>query len=294
MAYSQQNLYCDTTTLANFISTSSAISSFVGSCGFFTKAGDTGQVNWGTLAAVPTGGNYVYEMWQSNDGLATFYLKLEYGQVTGGTGNYGFRCSIGTATNGAGTLTGFFTGTQQTISGGLGSNSSTPFECTLFGLAGVMGALMWRNIGTSNTQLFAVERSLDSSDNYTSDYVTLYTTGNGPFWSQVTLHLTAGVVSPYTGNNVANGPGVRAHLSTTLSGAFQNKIPFDFFTPRVGLWDRPGTILGLGNSADYTEGVQFNLDGRGPTKTYIPSAASNFNRGPLNSNGNWMTCMRTA
>jgi hypothetical protein len=81
MATSQQFLVCDSSTLANFKSWAQAISGWFATAGW-SQAADTGQVNWSTIVSVPGSGAYVYEVWQPNDGLTTFYAKIEYGNST--------------------------------------------------------------------------------------------------------------------------------------------------------------------------------------------------------------------
>src|SRR5690242_8747640 len=144
MATSQQQLVCDSSTLANFKQWAQGISGNFTTFGW-VQSGDTGQVNWSTIASVPGAASFVYEIWQPNDGLTTFYLKVEYGNVSG-TNCPSLRLTLSTSTNGAGTPTGFIVGPWNTnVTIFTPPSTSTQFECNFSGAAGRIGAMMWRN-----------------------------------------------------------------------------------------------------------------------------------------------------
>lgn len=82
------------------------------------QASDTGQINWTTVTwpgTVSTAAGY--EIWRFNDSLqstAPVFVKVEYGRWTGFTFSvYALWITIGTGTNGAGTITG--TSTTRTV-----------------------------------------------------------------------------------------------------------------------------------------------------------------------------------
>src|SRR5262245_28519423 len=109
---SQQYLIWDNTTAANFRAWGEAVSNQLTTMGW-TKTADTGQVNWSTTPTPPTSGNFVYEIREpASDPLQTgatkYYVKWEYGSRGSGPMPT-LRISLGTGTNGAGTLTGFQT-----------------------------------------------------------------------------------------------------------------------------------------------------------------------------------------
>src|SRR6266702_3776129 len=176
MATSQQQLVCDSSTLANYKQWGQAISGFFSTAGW-AQSPDTGQVNWSTLAAVPGSGAYLYDIWQPNDGLTTFYVKVEYGNVTG-TNCPSLRLTLCTSTDGAGNPTGYSTGPINTNTSGFTvPSTTTQYECNFSGAAGRIGVMMWRNGINFCQQAFCIERSVDSSGAYTSAYVTLWTIG---------------------------------------------------------------------------------------------------------------------
>lgn len=72
------------------------------------KAADTGQIDWSTVLKPTTAGFAGYEIWRFNDTLQAtkpVFIKIEYG-VTSGIDRPNLRITVGTGTNGAGTLTG--------------------------------------------------------------------------------------------------------------------------------------------------------------------------------------------
>jgi hypothetical protein len=286
MATSQQFLVCDSSTLANFKAWAQAISAFFATA-TWTQSADTGQVNWGTIASVPGTNAYVYEIWQPNDGLTNFYVKIEYGNVSG-TNCPSLRISMGTSTNGAGTLTGFVLGpVSVNQSAFTPPSTTTQYECDFSGAAGRIGAMMWRNGVNGCQQLFAIERSVNSGGAYTSSHVTLYTCGvaantiRGFFQGSIVFGVGAAPTALAT--NSAGGWVVRVP-SVGASLAFNGSIPIDTCAPCVGFIDFPCTVVGAASFSDVAEGVTFAATLYGTSHTFLPSKNSVFtNTTPTNS-----------
>jgi hypothetical protein len=298
MATIQNQLVCDNSTLANFKQWAQAISTALSTFGW-TQSTDTGQVNWSTIAAVPGSGAYVYEIWQPNDGLTTFYLKVEYGNSSG-TNSPGMRLTLSSGTNGSGTPSGFVAGPYQTLSLGMTPPSTTTqYECNFSGAAGRFGAMMWRN-GTAinQQQLFAVERSVDSTGAYTSAYATLFVQGNtgtNTFARQQSLVFGVGVaplIPPATNANGGWAVRIANTNSSTVGGPFNGSIPFDSVAPMVGYYDYPCTMVGAGCAGDYVEGVTFTVSLYGSTRTFMPSSLGPFSHVSYVSGAFQTTCMR--
>lgn len=295
---SQQQLVCDNSSLANFKQWGSAISAFIGSGTFLTKAADTGQVNWSTIAAVPGSGTFVYEIWKSNDGLATFYLKLEYGNVT--TNCPSLRLTVSTSTDGAGNPTGYVMGpwicNNSTFTA---PSSTTQYECNFSEALGRLGVMMWRNGSNNCQQFFGIERSVDGAGNYTGDHVTLVVCGFSSFtfdFLQQTLVFASGVApvsGARSGASRVGGLIVRmacANSSTTT--AFANGISFDTIAPNRGYFDWNLTMCGAACSSDLAEGVPFNVTLYSSAVTFLPSFNGPFGQaGPGNLNSAAF-CMR--
>lgn len=283
MATIQSQLVCDSSTLTNFKQWAQAISTAFSTFGWL-QSSDTGQVNWSSLAAVPGSGAYVYDIWQPNDGLTNFFLKVEYGNVTANAPNV--RVSVGTSTNGAGTLTGNIVGPLSVSGNGSPSGSTTAtYECNFSGAAGRFAAMLWRNgpLSTACQQLFAVERSLNTGGSYTGSYVTLWALGYSNNPRQQTLHLTAGPT-------IASNWITRGYASASL--AFNGSIAVDLAAPAVGYFDVPCTVIGSAYGADMVEGVPFSVTLFGNQRTYMPSKLGNFAAAGPAGNTSFCACMR--
>lgn len=274
MATSNQALVRDNSTLANFKQWAQAISNFFTTAGW-VQSSDTGQVNWGSIASVPTSGNYVYEIWKPNDGLTTFYLRVEYG--TGGSAsNPRLRISLGTSTNGAGVLTGFVSqlflmpNNDVTV-----SSTVTQWQCYFSGDSGRMGVMMWRD-DTANAGpiCFVVQRSLNSSGAPTSSYVTIVGFGNSGSCLVAQQSIVFGVGA---GNAIAFGTGnANIFILKNAQGTtdlFNGSAPMSPVFPSVGYFDNPLDAIAVGCFSDFTEGTQYTIAAGnmpyGTSRTYI-------------------------
>lgn len=284
------NLVCDNSTLANFKSWAQAISSWFSTAGW-TQSADTGQVNWSTLSAVPGANAFVYEIWEPNDGLANFFLKVEYGNSgSSSTNSPSLRLSISTATNGAGVLTGNVMGPYTTVGGSAitAPSASITYPCYFSGAAGRVAIMLWRGAPNNVSQAFAVERSLNAAGAYTGSHVTLMWAGLNSIaagrqaYGQQTLVFANGVAPAQSVNNQTSGTGglsVRAFYpgNTAASSDFGGAVPFDTTAPMIGFFDYPLTSMGLGNTDNYSEGQVFTTTLYGATRTYVASNGGPFN-----------------
>ena len=148
------------------------------------QTADTGQINWttvirGTVTSTPQG----YEIWRFNDSLqatAPVYLKLEYG-----TGQFSAASqmtlflTIGTGTNGAGTLTG-----QVGVRRLLHQDNNTVGQLNYFSGASnrVAMVLCLNQNTTSQYCMFLVERTKLADGTETADGIVVYSvSGQGSF-----------------------------------------------------------------------------------------------------------------
>ena len=290
MATIQSFLYCDNSTLANFKNWAQAISNAFTTFGW-SQATDTGQVNWSTISTVPGSGALVYEVWQPNDGLTTFKLKMEYGNFTSQTNFPDIRISLSNSSDGAGNLNGFIIGPFRLgcVTGLSSLGAVNTYECDFSGAAGRFCCLMWRNGGMPI--LFAIERSVNSSGGYTGSYVTLYSAGGNMQFSgrtsarQQSLVFGVGCAQASisyvenSGTNAGSGWITRAFQPATAGAygtnpqtySFAGGIGVDFATPFVGYFDFPCTVIGVGEANDLAEGVTFTTTVYGTSHTYMPA-----------------------
>lgn len=257
----------DNSTLTNFKQWAQIISNFFTTAGWLQST-DTGQVNWSTIATVPTGGNYVYEIWEPNDGLTNFFLKIEYGTNASSTNGPQLRLSVGTGTNGAGTLTGFIAGPFLTPQGAVTVTSAvTQFQCYLSGAAGRMGVAMWVDDTTNTGPIaFVVARSKNSSGSNTSDNVSLIVCGGNagitianPYGMQ-TIRFGVGVAPAIPVNSGSPIPILPAIMTNLSSNAFATtNVPVSPIFPSIGFFDNPLIEVGVAASGDITDQASFTI-----------------------------------
>lgn len=92
--------------------------------GGLTKTSDTGQINWASVNRPGTGVVAGYEIWRFAD--STIYFKLEYGTGSAGVNNPELLLTVGTGSNGSGTITGQSTTVSVAITSGSSYGSSGP------------------------------------------------------------------------------------------------------------------------------------------------------------------------
>lgn len=173
MATITGNYVFDNSSLTNFKNWAQAISSAFSTLGW-VQTTDTGQVNWSTIAAVPSSA-YVFEIWKSADTLSTtlpIFVKVWYG-FTATIPR--LQMTIGTGSDGAGNIVGqVTTGSPWTLTTLTTNQGSTVFPCFFSGSPGEFRMWMWGTVNASPATgvLVVIERSKDSNGNSTSDYFT--------------------------------------------------------------------------------------------------------------------------
>src|SRR5689334_656828 len=176
MSYtSQQFLIEDNSTDANFRSWGSAISAAISSMGW-VQTSDTGQVNWTTVTS-PASGSFVYEVWKPGDAGTTFNLKVEYGSSSGSPKGVRFRMSIGTTTNGAGTLSGITSSVLEPGAITPNGQGSSVFDCYFSGDTDRLSMMLWRSLNSTPTVMFSVERTKNTDGTNNNEGVTILATG---------------------------------------------------------------------------------------------------------------------
>ena len=128
------------------------------------QTADTGQVNWVTVTRPGTNTEGGFEVWRMADvqqATAPVYFRIGYGTGSAAT-NPRLQVTVGTGTDGAGTLTGTALTTIRSFHGRGGQSTDTPRQSYLCVAEGFVG-LNWK-IGATNTEgLFAFCRTCSSS-----------------------------------------------------------------------------------------------------------------------------------
>jgi hypothetical protein len=159
---------------ADFRSWGSGISTALAALGLVQTA-DTGQINWTTVLK-PTGATAQgYEIWRFADALQStvpVFFKLEYGGSSGvGATGPGLWLTVGTGTNGAGTLTGQVSG-RPNMYANAGKSAGVLLPTYVCGSTSefYLATNVDTYIGSTNFGFFAsVARTKDTSGTNTSD-----------------------------------------------------------------------------------------------------------------------------
>lgn len=165
-----------------------------------TKTADTGQIDFTTVAFPGTGVVGGYEIWRFNDTLqATFpiFLKIEYGTSGSGSNYPGMWLTVGSGSNGAGTLTGVMLnrvahGRATTLSGS--PTVSYASYNTAIGFLGFAGWLSGSAGAPYGYLPFMVMRPVDDTGAPTAEGIVTYYLSATSFVSSVYSAVSGSVV----------------------------------------------------------------------------------------------------
>lgn len=223
-----------------------------------TQTADTGQINTSTVtraASANTAAGYVIGRFNDTaQSTSPVFFKLEFG--SGSTNSVpAMWMTVGTGSNGSGTLTGTLTGRNSIVGGNAISSTVTPYVTSgcysaaagSFGLSWKLGSSGSTPVGGGGVAIF---RSADNTGAPTTDSVHLLTPGvnngngsaGGPCNMAVVSYLTgiaySGAAAPFTGAGWLYLP---FNVTVTLSGGnSQCGLVFQY-TPVVGVcpWVAP-------------------------------------------------------
>lgn len=181
----------------------------------FTKTADTGQINWTTVLA-PTGAAEImgYEIRQFTDALQAtnpVIVKLEYGSSATSSQRPGIRITVGSASDGAGTLTGDVS-SYFYISSTAGSATEYPSYISSDG--GRINLALWISSST-NSNAFWIERFKDSDGTPNANGVNIFSSysTNGRSASSSAQTLPAGTTA-YPASPIRAGCAIQSTGAT--------------------------------------------------------------------------------
>jgi hypothetical protein len=266
MATSTATLYPDSSTLANFKAWAQFISNALTSFGW-TLAADSGQVNWSTIASVPSSSSWVYEVWTSADSLSAcpITIKIEYGKNSSQGPNVWFTIGTG-GTDGAGNLQSpHSTRTALPMYESVTDNA-TLLACYASGDAGSFRLAMFTNRdGYPDGYLQAylmIMRSVDTAGVFNADYVTLLTWGQLGYTQQSVMAAGVGGVT----NQESQWAGTLP--VTSSSGSFNGNVAVTPIFPFVGYLGNPSIDVYLGRPADFVDGNVVVISPYGTAHSY--------------------------
>lgn len=272
---------------ANFREWGSEFATYLALIGLVQTA-DTGQINWTTVTRASTNSNAGYEIWRFNDALqstAPIFIRFDYG-TGANAGSPRIQATVGTSSNGSGTIGGTALTTARTM--GIGSSTSynsdtgvSSYFCLVDGQLTLAFKATGASTGASTGMgaVLLIKRTIDSAGAPDATAAQVYWGGqsqNAPGASQALRFATpaAAYTAQTTVNTCAFGFFAQAQASTTVGADIQAALGFTW-TPRMQPLLSPCGVLG----SEVSEGSTFTATMVGTTpRTYLrlPGVAGPF------------------
>lgn len=276
MTGSTASLTADSSSTASFRAWGLAVSNAITAAGY-PKTSDTGQIDWATVTApASTVTAQGYEIRQFNDSLQAtrpIYFKVEYGSGAS-TSSPNLWITVGTATNGAGTLSsmagyGTTLGARQSLNAG-NTFSAVAMPCLFGGSDGSgLAVALFLNSGTAAGMMFYIERHRNADGTASSEgfcwgyavgsnspstgwqqflYQNIIQQGTTGSWPSLLINAVTGGLTGHTvGNNIYPMP------------------IFTGFTPRLGA---PSLVLAGVKAGEFGINNQFSMTHYGVSRTF--------------------------
>jgi hypothetical protein len=248
-----------------------------------TQTADTGQINWVTVVRAGTNANAGYEIWRMADtqqATAPVFLRIDYGTGSGTTSPR-IQITLGTGSNGSGTITGTALTTARSIHAPTAQTTDTvrnSYVCVNQGFIGIY----WK-VGSGTDALFVFNRTCDTTGTSTA-------TGGMVIWGSTSASaLTATQALRFASTAIAytartaiadTALGMNPQsVTSTLVGSDQQVFMGWTITPAVApLFGVCGCL-----EAEFPQGTSFTATLVGTSaRTYIALATT---AGPFSANG---------
>lgn len=271
---------------ANFRAWGLELSNALTSTTKFPKSADTGQINWGAVNKPAVNVSGGYEIRYLNDSMhasAPIYVKLEFGTNANSTAYPAMWITIGTGSNGSGTITGIVLAREEIFAGNYVLDSTVAVKASYY--CGVDGCIWFafktKNRNTNIAPVFAmyIERTRDSAGTATSEGFVYY---RGPYqWGNYAAtsfgyNFSTGYSYDNTGVIGIYGGASYTFLPTQLvtSGTIVGGTPGDYQITRhytsMPLVKALGSVVSSTPTDLMAEGTTFTCTALGVTaKTHI-------------------------
>jgi len=237
-----------------------------------TQANEThaGSGTTTALAAPPGTGAYVYEIWKTSDSVGfPVFLKVEYGTHSSTANTPSIAMTIGTGSNGAGTL---LNPSSRFGADNVQSNSATLYACHFSGDAGRFSMMMWHGQGNlSFIYVFSLERSYDNTGTATGSYYTINMYSANLTGKNQTLFPSGAITVAETGGWCVAIP------KTATTGNLGSTTHVSPTFPMVGGIGNPGTNIMVFRGTDFSDNQIVFISIYGVQQTYITFASNNAN-----------------
>jgi hypothetical protein len=232
------------------------------------QTADTGQINWTTIT-FPTVINTAngYEIWRFNDTLqstAPVFLKIEYG-AGGVAGHVSVWITLGSGSNGTGTLTGIPSTRQQITCTGVATPVTHYWsgDTNRFTIA-VVGT-------TAATSMFlGVERTVDATGALTSEGCLMIMRSTSVWVQQAWNQVTGPYTATWEQSLGVLGPAVAPF------GVFGSQLAVYPVFHNKGVFLTPGLNIYVYENATAAAGSTISFTTYGATHTYMPLGTPMF------------------
>lgn len=275
-------LVSDITTDARFRANAQFVEDTLVTTGGWLLSTETGDTAPASLAhPTTTNTKKGFRVYKTNDGLTQVYMRIDYGSSAGTSGNsFGMWITLGTGSDGAGTLSGvFFNGggfTAPTIDSATTATVGTTGAVNSYGSAdtGRVQLALFVSSTVANIIAFSIERSKDSNGSDNSDGILICCTraGSTSIWG---VNATSSCMDTTMYAVLAGGtqPTFENGLSYILtrnnpSETFGSDIGTGLVIHFKGASQQPGIGICVVNSSDVTTETSFTQTIYGATRTY--------------------------
>jgi hypothetical protein len=248
--------------------------------GGWTNTSDTGQVDLTTVtapAAADTKKGYkIYAMADALQGASPLFMRLDFGSGAV-TNQPGVWITIGTGSNGSGTITGVYFNGGATTSPTVENTSNAATATNNYGSAATNRVAVMMgitNAAAARMLTFTVERTKDSSgaDTGQGAYVFYYGKGLGVGTTSPISRCSA----PYSGvSNPLEEVGLAVCMTTNSPSAFSSDVGIGIPFPFRGISQPPGTNQVVVINADWSAEASFTMTLYGVSLTFTTANAGN-------------------
>jgi hypothetical protein len=243
------------------------------------KATDTGQINWATVTRPSANSTAAgYEIWKFGDTLqatAPIFIKLEYGSGIAASNLPQMWITVGTGSDGAGTITGQSSGRQTTgLSGGTAGSTVINYPSYFCHAPGFLGCAFRQGWVVPNTMGFSIVRYSDddgtpNGEGFTLHWVAFHSTAASNVHQSIQSVRTAATAVTFTAVASGGTYGVWPHSitssSTTNAGDLQ-VVPYWTATKK---FQQEFALCGYLDS-EVSQGSTFSVALKGATaRTFI-------------------------
>ena len=199
----------------------------------FTKTADTGQIDWTTVARASAGNVAGYEIRKFTDTIGDLYVKIEYGSGAAGNTTPAMWVTVGTGSNGSGTITGTVIAREAQALNGTVLLTSTNYVSAA---CMTQGAVWFAWSAGQNTAAnggrgmftFMIARSCDDTGVPTNEGIAIYTNTLANFAAYFRCYSLSSAYIATGLNNAAYFGGSYTFMPAALGATIVSGTPTKF------------------------------------------------------------------